>query len=192
MDRSAIRETGSSDLSRPAPQGDFDGYTRRQAMKDLLAKHEEPSPAHSFWTAQARRDNERREAPWFLRILGLVAFAFAINIVWGTDAHACTITQKANEKPVVTDCAKKLTPAQAADIIRPNSYVAPPVCTDCDGPRIATAPYTGERWQQDFLRSAEFESRMKQLRNLGDYVPNGIPLVPYPYLIPAPPVRHRK
>lgn len=188
MDRSTMRESGSSDSNRPAPTGDFDGYTRRQAMRDLLAKHEEPSdptehvPAHRFWARRAAR------------VLKLALVAFAINIVWGTGpAFACTIT--ANAKGEITksaDCTQqRLTPAQAADIIRPNQYVAPPVCTDCDGPRVSVAPYTGERWQHDFLRADEFKARSKMLENLGNF---GVPYAPFgfyqPPVIVAPVLPH--
>jgi hypothetical protein len=153
-------------------------------MRDLLAKHEEPDPtrdvpAHRYWARQAAR------------MFRLAMFVLLVNIVWGTRVDACSITQKKGEAPVVTDCAKRLTPAEAAEIVRPNSYVAPFVCTDCDGPRITIAPYSGERWQQDFLRTAEFEAKMKRLKNWGDYVPNGIPLFPYPYVVP-PPTHRRK
>ena len=41
---------------------------------------------------------------------------------------------------VMCSSAPRLTPQQAADILRPNAYQA--LCGDCDGPRVAIAPYT--------------------------------------------------
>lgn len=53
LDRSPIRETGSSDSNRPAPAGDYDGTTRAGTLKALLdkseaAKEERPSLLKRF------------------------------------------------------------------------------------------------------------------------------------------------
>jgi hypothetical protein len=126
LDRSPIRESGSSNLNRPRPAGDFDGSTRVQAMRDLLAKHEEPKedeldrhPVHRFWAKRARR------------VLGLAVF---VLLVRNGDAHACTITAKHNEPATVTDCNVRPSPAEAAAIVSRLEH--PVTCERCDGPYI--------------------------------------------------------
>ncbi len=45
MDRSTIRETGTGESSRPTPSGNFDGLTKAEALRRLLAKDEPPAPS---------------------------------------------------------------------------------------------------------------------------------------------------
>jgi hypothetical protein len=175
--------------------GEFDGTTRRQALEELLAKHTDPTehvPAHRFWSrprtekplfgdrtvwhtcdfSEIEARTFRHYAPWhlrvrwfFSRVLGLSTFLMLLLHVAPVDA--CTITATKDGPVVKNNCATPLTPQQAADVVRPHSYVPPPVCTDCDGPHVAIAPYSGERWQTDFLRAAWYAAEMKRLDNYG-------------------------
>jgi hypothetical protein len=125
LDRTPIRESGSSDLNRVRPAGDFDGTSRRQAMKDLLAKHDtseaerrvadalEQNPAHAFWTKRLRQ------------VLGF-AFAFL------------ALSNSAGAQ--IRSSAPRLTPQEAADVLRrldtPANITLHPPCSDCDGPKV--------------------------------------------------------
>lgn len=62
LDRSPIRETGSSDTNRPAP-GDVVDMSRRRALEALLAKSDalEQVPAHRFWDKQKRHTISGRQ-----------------------------------------------------------------------------------------------------------------------------------
>lgn len=127
MIRSSFRETGSSDSSRPAPVGEFDGG-RRRALEALLAQYERlegalerESAAHAFWSKGQR----------LRRLLKLALVVFAANIIWGTGVEACTLSARQADVSA-TNCTP-LDPAAAAAVLKPFAF-AP--CVDCDGPHV--------------------------------------------------------
>jgi hypothetical protein len=120
-----------------------DGVSRSAALRELLEKHEEPpSAAHAYWDKQRVRPcpnavvqeaAARRVWPSFLRRLGLAV----VLVTCATFAHAqerTTTVKPATQS--ITSSGPRLTPQQAADVLRPNQYVAPPTCERCDGPYI--------------------------------------------------------
>lgn len=120
--RSDLRETPRD--RRPAtlpPRDDFDGVTRASALEMLLRKHVTGQQNQidvlelEAAALQARIDRVHRRAAFFER-LGKVLqmFTFA-GIIW---------------------IGPKLTPQEAADILRPNQTVVAPSCERCDGPYV--------------------------------------------------------
>jgi hypothetical protein len=137
MDRSPIRETGSSDSNRPTP-GEFADISRRRALEALLAKPDalDQNPAHRFWASQradfaaTERRIFRHYAPWPLRLRVWFTRTFRIALV----LFLVSATAHAQGRMSFTSSAPKLTPQEAADIMRPHQYVAPPPAPD--GPHV--------------------------------------------------------
>lgn len=186
MDRSTFRESGSSDSHRPTPPGDFNGSTRRQALTDLLAKHEDPTkhvPAHQFWTrrfiemdmAPIERRVFREFAPWPMRLRMFLARAFRVtavlvvsHLVLEARANACTIKVVKHNEATSAGCTAAATPQDAADVMA--KVDSPANVTDRDfAQMLPRGPYIfimkgGDRYETDFARAAYNAARDRWLQ----------------------------
>jgi hypothetical protein len=125
-----ITETVRESCDRGAPvTGDFDGVTRAQALAALLAKAEaeETRPAVKLDLGRQLR-----------RLVTMFGLAAAIVLAFAAAAAA--------QAGKMTSSRPPLSPAEAAAIMaRVDStanWTNRRVCTDCDGPRVAS---TGSR-----------------------------------------------
>lgn len=102
-----FREAGDGESSRPTPAGDFDGTTRVDAMRGLMLANR---------ADRKQRLLKRLRRPLLERIGKAMAMMAWAGIIW---------------------TGPKLTPQEAADVLRPNQYVAS-TCDRCDGPYVAS------------------------------------------------------
>lgn len=164
MDRSPFREVGTSDLKTTRPSGDFDGVTRRDTMRVLLAKHErhtisgrqmmtQSEHAARVWARlhpgkpmHFEQDGDAR--PWWhvdFRAIERRLFAlFNQPIIPFALALSATVVWGTVAQAQVKSSGAPLTPQAAADVMRrldsPANIAMRPALPD--GPRIFIMPST--------------------------------------------------
>jgi len=107
MVEQVVRESGKGESARPTPAGDFDGTTRVDAMRALLAGHK---------ADRKERLLRRLRRPLIERIgAALTVGTLFQGIIW---------------------TGPKLTPQEAADVLRPNQTVV--ACECFHGPYVAS------------------------------------------------------
>lgn len=109
-----LRETGTGENQRPTPTGDYDGSSRVEALRAMIER---------VHTAEAKRDARPRWHRW----------------LFGPALVPVLLVSVTTASAQITWTGSKLTPQQAADVLRPNQY-RPSTCevVSCAGPTVAS------------------------------------------------------
>lgn len=114
----SFRETGQGESARPTPYGEFDGITRVEAVRRMY---------DAVKAERRKRLLKRLRRPFLERVGKALAHATLAGIIW---------------------TGPKLTPQEAADVLRPHQTIVP--CECFHGPYVASTGSEVEQLGADY------------------------------------------